>query len=588
MSTSNDSLDLFPVSPLLEWLPDEPLFSLISRIHFLSGRHLSSQTSNILFGGNQSGIHHDFPNCLNIFEQKTQSSLGTAKEIAFNKTLLKYYRAFIPASQAESIIETMQGSSVAHLKFQLGLITSRFRANHPLKACHSCMADDLDQYGWAYWHLEHQFLGVWWCNKHDSPLHESLMKSSGVGRFLWHLPSHETLREYPNSEIEFSDKTAKSILSLSQTAKSLVNTGNVTPWDTNQFWLVYRKELANRGWLTGQRLSYPEMTSDFLNYSAKLRLLPEFKALPETIKQAKAQLGRLLRAPRSGTHPLRHIILIDWLFGGTDQFLNTKKISSAKTEECASPDFTFDITKETNKDPQEGLVIQLLHEQDLSMNSVAKLTGIDINIIMSWAANAGLNIHRRPKKVKGDILDELIMRLRQGVVKATLASQTSVSIVTINRLLRTVPGLQTEWKIAHFNLALNKARTTWSSLFDQYPQLGTKLLRSLEPAIYTWLYRHDRDWLREHSPHAEHPIEFTGNNAMWDKRDLALSTEVKRAALYLTQTNPHARIYLWQLYQQVPELKAKLEVLHRLPLTKRAIDAILAHPSPHNRSFDLI
>ena len=588
MSNSNDSLQLFPVSPLLEWLPDEPLFSLVSRIHFLSGRHLSSQTSSILFGGNQSGIHHDFPNCLDMFEQKTQSCLGTAQEIAFNKTLLKFYRAFIPVSQSESIVETMRGSSVAHLKFQLGLITSRFRANHPLKACPACMADDLDQYGWTYWHLEHQFPGVWWCNKHDSPLYESLMKSTGVGRFLWHLPSHDTLRKSPSIGIEFSDKTSKSIQSLSQIAKSLVKLGNVTPWDTNQFWLVYRKELANRGWLTGQRLSYPEMTSDFLIYSAKLRLLPELKALPETIKQAKAQLGRLLRAPRSGTHPLRHIILVDWLFGGTDQFLNTQKISSAKTEECSSPDFTFHITDESHKDSREEQVIKLLREHDMSMHAVAEKTGIDINIIMSWATNAGLRIHRRPKKVKEEILDKLITSLRQGADKATLSSKTSVSIVTINRLLRTVPELQTEWKIAHFNLALNKARTSWSSLIDQYPQLGTKLLRSLEPAIYAWLYRHDRDWLKEHSPHADHSIEFTGNNTMWDKRDLALSTEVKRAALYLTQTNPHARIYLWQLYQQVPELKAKLDVLHRLPLTKRAIDTILVHPSPHNRSFDLI
>jgi len=578
MTDTNDQPQLFETSPILEWLPDESLFSLVSRIHFLSGRQLAGLTSCYLFKGQQSGTHHDLPNCLSEFEHVTQGHLGTAQETAFNRTLLKYYRSFIPASQSESIAESMQGSSVAHLKFQLGLITSRFRANHPLKVCPSCMVDDHLQLGWAYWHLEHQYPGVWWCDTHHQILRESLIKSTGVGRFLWHLPSHKSLRDSPN--IEFSKETINSIRSLSQTAKSLVKIGNKTPWDPKSFWLIYRKELANRGWLAGQRLRYPEMTSDFLIYSSRLRLLPELRALPTTIDEAKSQLGRLLRRPRTGTHPLRHIILIDWLFDGVDCFLNIQNKTYTHDEEKISQHSDTQNSRDTHKFQEKAEAIKLLQNQNMSMRSIAKKTGIDINTIMSWAIDAGRSINRRPKILKENKRKTLIKKLRQGMDKTTLTSQMGISIVTINRLLRTEPELHSQWKLAHFNKTLNNARNTWKSLIDKYSQIGTKLLRNMEPAVYAWLYRNDRDWLRKHSPHTNKTRETTENKTLWDKRDLTISTEVKRAALHLTQTNSHTKIRLWQLYQQVPELKAKLEVLHRLPLTKRAIEEILSYPTP--------
>jgi hypothetical protein len=47
----------------------------------------------------------------------------------------------------------MEGDTLAHFKLRLGILTSRFRANHPLKACVVCMAADRNRFGWAYWHL---------------------------------------------------------------------------------------------------------------------------------------------------------------------------------------------------------------------------------------------------------------------------------------------------------------------------------------------------------------------------------------------------------------------------------------------------
>lgn len=53
---------LFESTPLLDWLPDETLFSLVSRIHSMSGHGEDWRTSLLLFGTRHTGIHHDLPN----------------------------------------------------------------------------------------------------------------------------------------------------------------------------------------------------------------------------------------------------------------------------------------------------------------------------------------------------------------------------------------------------------------------------------------------------------------------------------------------------------------------------------------------
>lgn len=57
------------------------------------------------------------------------------------------------------------------------------------------MRRDVDHESWAYWHLQHQFPGVWVCSLHGEWLRTSTVKSTGVERFLWHLPVQELAKK---------------------------------------------------------------------------------------------------------------------------------------------------------------------------------------------------------------------------------------------------------------------------------------------------------------------------------------------------------------------------------------------------------
>lgn len=583
---------LFESSPLLDWLPDETFFSLASRNHNFWGHDADWRTSLLLFGYRQAGIHHDLPNGIGIFAERTGNQLGTAEAIARERTLLRYYGRFLSARDEQGTVLALSGNTVAHLKFRLGLLTSRFRANHPLKACTACIAADVLEHGWAYWHLEHQFPGVWWCNTHGIPLRESLLKSTGVGRFLWHLPSIGMLRELPPEISRLTDVTVTNLSSLARSTIGLVAGTNPVELDPDYLYRAYRAELTQRGWVTeGGSLRLSIIAANFLEYARLLRFIPELGALPSTIEESKAQIGRLLRPMCSGTHPLRHILIIDWLFGDAGSFLRLYRALPRGLVPSVD-DSRPDVVSTHEEDKFAAIntkLIQLMKTEGKSARATAQQLGVDTATIMVWAANCGIEVSRRPKILKGERRSLLIASLRCGMDKGVAAQTYGISIVTVTQVLRSEIGLHEAWKQCRKERERTKAREGWCMLLAEHGNIGIKLLRSLNPAVYAWLYRNDWQWLQQNLPdRGAGKCSVGGARIAWDQRDIALSTAVEAAALAISSINGRSTIRLWQLYQQVPELKAKLSVLDRLPLTQRVIERALNRRSARSHSGDLL
>lgn len=61
---------------------------------------------------------------------------------------------------------------------------------------------------------------------------------------------------------------------------------------------------------------------------------------------------------------------------------------------------------------------------------------------------------------------------------------SGASGVTVTRVLRTVVGLQSAWHAARLARAQSEARAEWLKALEQYPGLGTKLLRAMAPSAY--------------------------------------------------------------------------------------------------------
>lgn len=571
-SLKRDGRGLGAELELLQWLPGETLYSLVSRHHRLWGHRLAGQTAQVLFGNSRRGYQHDFPGGLKTFVGSTGCQLGDVDSLCMERTLLRYYRPFLTATQEQAVVATMAGASVAHLKYRLGLLTSRFRAHHPLKGCQRCIDEDRDQTGWAWWHMDHQYPGVWICPRHGAPLRESLSKSNGVERFQWLLPDARRLHR-ASASVELSGEEANSCFArIARLVGDVVDRRPIVRIDPETLRAHYRNALAERGLMSARgRVALAAAAEDFLQHVRPLRVIAEFEALPKNSHQAQAQLVRLLAPMRSGTHPLRHLVLIDWLIGPSAALFSRLEDHVSATAQAS--DDARKRPSAVNERYARHAELATLIRGGMSMRAAAETLGIDTQTAMVWAAQSGIEASRRPKLLKGDARRNLIAALQRGTSKAEAATGWEISITTVTAVLRSVPGLHDKWREAQHNKARTSARRRWNALLNRCAALGVKFMRNKEPAAYAWLYRHDRTWLNAHTP-----IRLRRGGTVrvdWTSRDIELSAAVQRAARLARSTLGDQPLRQWHLIQAMPELKPKLRRLDRLPLTAQAVQDAL-------------
>ncbi|PTU66971.1 hypothetical protein DB032_19610 [Chromobacterium sp. Panama] len=557
------------------WLPDETLFSLCSRYHVIVGNVLARTTCSVLFGHPQRGAQHDLPSRLDEFVKRTEGCFGDVQQIITQHTLLPFYLPWKSLQQQADTVATCRGEGLGSLKYRLGLLTSRFGANHPLKACPQCMREDVQYHDVSYWHRIHQLPGMWVCPVHREWLLVSNVKSTGVGRFLWFLPTTAILSPpSPTNRMDTSAATVTALGTLSMEATNLPLHSTIHPIYLRQAYLERLEALDLR---VGNRLKLETASHAFLESLFPLRCIPELEALPSSLTEAESQLGRLLRRSDSLAHPLRHLAIIMWLFKSWEDFWTTYQKLNYKDvrDDCSSTISIFPPEKRSDLIGRRKSFIDLI-QSGKSIHSAAKDFGIDTNTAMAWAAKENITIKRRPKKINPEIREKLINELRQGCAKKILADRYDLSIQTITTTLRTEPGLQQEWHAARERNARNEKRRLLEAVRIANPSFGIKAIRLLEPGAYAWLYRNDRAWLIQFT--SSLPPLSLGNNSKvdWDRRDHELALLVKNVAIMLVEQIPNRRLTLQLIYQHAPSLRPKLSKLERLPLTHRMLNEVLS------------
>ncbi|MBB6559274.1 hypothetical protein HNP48_001941 [Acidovorax soli] len=570
-----EHLDLYPSVSLLIPLPDESLFSLVSRHHFLWGNAISSTTSNQFFCHPRNGAQHDFPNRLQVFVDRTGGVYGNAREVALNLTLLKFYQPFLSQEGVSDAIECLSHGRIALLRLKLGVLTSRFGANHPLKACPVCMREDLVGTGWAYWHLKHQYPGVWVCIMHGVPLLQS--KSTGVGRFQWVLPRLDELHDSLNESARSITLSLDALASFAELIDAVVLAGTLSKFEVDRFYEHYRAEFMSRGWLSALgHMRLNAIATSFLNHVQPFQFLEEFAGFPMTLRQASLQLGRLFNSPRTKTHPFRHLMMIHWLFGTWERFSQSKYVAMQTAMEVGLTQLRAEGEVDARKKEFDALV----REKKFSPKAAASSIGIDPQTALIWAAKLGIAVQRRPKILLPDLRKLAVKRLRRGAEKSAVATEVGVSIQTISRLLWTEVGLQQAWTEARLRRTRDRARKAWARLLKTSGPVGVKWMRTIEPATYAWLYRNDHLWLAEHSP-CPNPSHRRPCTACvdWKARDEQLSVAIEQACLVLQERGEHLK-HVNQLYPLVPQLHAKRRHLNALPLTRLAIQRSIGDRHP--------
>lgn len=548
---------------------DETLFSWCSRYHRLSAHGLDRITCRQLFGHHQIGAAHDFPARIGALASRAGETLGTATEIIYQRTLLPYYLPFRSTQLAARAEHAMLGQGIGHLKYRLGLLTSGIGAAHPLKACPQCIVDDINEYGWAYWHRCHQLPGVWTCHRHHVGLNISPQKLNQLARFAWVLPTINNVapvaplvRLDPNSN-EFVWLTKLALMCneiLSIKAGDFADSTCVANTFRNR---LTEKEMANqRG-----RIRWSLVESVLTQVSEKLAYLPELTHQTDS-EYLRNQLQAILTG-RTLTHPLRYLVWISVFFDGIPDF--ERSYASTVSQDLSDPHVVQDVSELHTLDSSRQVLIQQVLDSKMSVFQAAKLAHVNYLTMAVCISRQGGELQTRPKKLKADIRTKVESALRAGHDKAQIAEEFDISITSVTRVLLTTPGLQYEWHEEKYKQRGHIARQTWSDILQRYSFLGIKILRKLEPAAYAWLYRNDRDWLnnclvnvptRVLTNHAEKRIE---------KTDQRIADTVRRIAAQ----NVNQVWTLSELKRAIPSLRKVIINPGQWPCASQALRQIL-------------
>jgi hypothetical protein len=99
------------------------------------------------------------------------------------------------------------------------------------------------------------------------------------------------------------------------------------------------------------------------------------------------------------------------------------------------------------------------------------------------------------------------------------------------------------------------------------------VMRLQAPATYTWLYRHDRVWLDNHSP-SRKPSTLPRRRIDWDKRDEAILVEAQTAVRELLKLQPPVRVTVSKVGKVIGSLPLLEQHSDKLRLTKAYLEAI--------------
>lgn len=561
--------------PLIQWLPDETVFSLCSRLHFLSGHHVPAKTSALLFGSARSGSAHDVPAHLQSLVGRLPA-LGEARDVFARHTLVPFYFPFHEARRCQAWIEQVVLGTAPNLKAHLGIASSGFGAAHPLKACAECMDADVRQHGVAYWHLSLQLPGVLVCPVHQRALQTATVKVSGKDRFGWALPADAVFNPSPHVGV-----CGTAAFDLVKASLALHSLRTEFCFESDRLAALYMRRMVEMGWtrrndLTVSRRAFEPELSRFLHESFMSTVWP-WMTSGEGVHTMAERLIRISQgsSSRESRHPLNHLILQLLLFRNWDSFLEEylhapSTLSCRQEPQPSVASQRSDLTVcQQNEHRRSRLFYRL--NQGASTTQAANELGITVATAMSWACGAGIAPSRRPKLLKEPVLLPLIDALSKGEDKQRTATTYGLSVQTITRVLLTEPGLHQRWSIARFQKEQARSRSAWKALMTSMPGASSVVWRKLEPAVYAWLYRNDRAWLQAAIANRPQLPSISPKRRDWEARDQSLSQLVQKAGFDWFSVHIKGYPTLAELCTQVQGLHRFLSVLHKLPLTQLAI-----------------
>ncbi|GGG07681.1 TnsD family Tn7-like transposition protein [Paenibacillus abyssi] len=553
---------------------DELMYSVLARFHITSRNVVigSKETVYDAFSSRSASAVVDLPSRLDMLHLNLQPGTRfTPERMIRDLTLFPFYAPFLSLDRVQKAVEKMKSDGEVHTT--VGVMASAIPVLTHMRYCHQCVAEDTERYGEAYWHRSHQVQGINVCHKHKTRLIESALQIS-----------------QKQNKHEFVD--------ISVAVGSTEAGGEHKPSDHE----IYLAEAA--AWVLENEVPILGQEKIRQKYLARLQLegYANFKGQVDNEKFIRGFVGfygrefleslhcgvdyaeqgnwllKLVRKPRAAAHPIRHLLLMRFLGFEPETFF------AAET--------TF---RPFGEGPWPCLNKAAVHEGQTVIEKIKVTrdykTGLPVG---TFACACGFVYARRGPdrtaedkyrigriKVYGETWESRLKELAlEGRTVASIASILDCNVCTVmNYKKRLLGEVETEADvISESNPDKDDTiirRDSWLALQLKYPEATRKMLRKMAPADFTWLYRHDKEWLYQHSPKKTPPQKYSDTRVDWQARDQEmLSAAAQVVEDELSGEKKPERITVSMVGKRI----GRLAILHRhadkVPLTIRYLSEV--------------
>lgn len=298
----------------LQWLPDETLYSLAARHHLLSLHTRSKQTTVLLFGLNTGRFRHDFPTGINEIAMRSGGKLGSPSSILAKRTSVPFYLPWLTPDNHRALLDHSFSSPQLGVRSRIALLQSSRVRVATLKFCCHCARSDVEEFGVAYWHQAHQYPGSLSCNAHMCLLEQ--LPTTARSQYRFNLPPQNLMPAVQGDWLPANE--AQRSLTHCACRCGAAPIGTLLAHAAIQS--IYTDSLSQRGLIA--RSGYIKVAAAQSELSDFLSKLGDhaFPALMRCRTSTAGDLLRVVRMRRQNTHPIRHMLLIAWLFGSWEKF----------------------------------------------------------------------------------------------------------------------------------------------------------------------------------------------------------------------------------------------------------------------------
>jgi hypothetical protein len=552
--------------------PDELFYSIVARFRVRAAILSPKMVIEDVFNSRTATAIIDLPcNIKRLCSNLPFGSIFTPEYFIEKHTLFPLYKPFTFQEQAQKVYREMLGPYGGSIHATFGTIASTVKYPAYLRFCPRCLEEEQNKYGEGYWHRLHQVPGVEVCPIHQVLLNDSTLVVKQYNKHEF-LPASSSVCLLKPTEVKCSTVMFKELIGIATDIEWILNNEvgiKSLVWLQKQYiQSLITKDLAT---VMG-RVRQKDMITAFRSYFGDELL----KKLQSSVNDAnEVWISGLVRKPRRIFHPLRHVLMIRFLAGSVPSLFAINH-----------------RVKPFGDGPWPCLNTVAIHYRQAVVTDVKVTYCYETKLpVGTFSCSCGFVYSRRGPdsspddryrigriKKFGPIWEEkLKMLVAQGLSFRNVARVLRVDPQTVKKY-SLVENFSTEYNTKS-KLVLNDNITRkdeWIKLCQQNPQESVTKLRKLKPALYTWLYRHERVWLSDRSLHIQIKKNSGISRVNWEERDTLLCNKVRQEVnTILAGDGKPERITVSRIGKRLGILSLLEKKLDKLPHTKKCLSSMI-------------